>query len=291
MDLSPTVARWRQAGVLLDVDGHRIFATDQGQTTDRPAVLILHGFPGSSYDWEAVIPAVARHTRVVAFDHLGYGLSDKPADARYSLFDYADLAERIALRVGIDDCVLVAHDVGDTVAAELLARVNEGRNRIRIAHTVLTNGSIFIDLAQLSTGQQALLSMPDEPLAEPLPAGALTPGLTATFAPEHLPAAEVLDTMEELIRWKSGDRLLPRIIRYIEERRRHQSRWTAGLVENTGPLTVLWGALDPIAVPAMVDRLRTLRPSTRVETWRDVGHWPSLEVPDRVADTIIRALG
>jgi pimeloyl-ACP methyl ester carboxylesterase len=290
MSLSPAAAVWRQAGSLVEVDGRKLFVVDQGQAGQQPPVLVLHGFPGSSYDWQAVLPSVARHTRVVAFDHLGYGFSDKPPDARYSLFEYADLVEALARELGIDDCVLVAHDVGDTVAAELLARANEGGNRIGVVQTVLTNGSIFIDMAQLSVGQLALLSMPDEPLADPMPPGALTPGLTATFAPEHLPTPEVLTTMEELIRWQGGDRLLPRVIRYIEERRLNQPRWTAGLVDHRGPLTALWGALDPIAVVAMVDRLRTLRPSTAVVTWADVGHWPSLEVPDRLADAIIATL-
>ena len=290
MKLSPAAAEWRTAGFLLEVQGHNVFATDQGAATEHPPVLVLHGFPGSSYDWRAVLPAVAHHTRVVAFDQLGYGLSDKPVDARYSLFDYADLAESVARQLGIDDCLLVAHDVGDTVAAELLARVNEGRSRIGVVHTVLTNGSIFIDMAQLSAGQLALLSMPDEVLSEPMPLGALTPGLRATFAPQHLPEQEVLTAMEDLIRCQDGDRLLPRLIRYIEERRRNQPRWTAGLVDHGRPLTALWGELDPIAVPAMVDRLRMLRPSTTVVTWPDVGHWPSLEVPDRVADAIVQAL-
>jgi pimeloyl-ACP methyl ester carboxylesterase len=53
---------------------------------------------------------------------------------------------------------------------------------------------------------------------------------------------------------------------------------------------VMWGTLDPIAVPAMVDRLVELRPTVDVVRWDDVGHWPSLEVPDRVAGAILHRL-
>ena len=61
-------------------------------------------------------------------------------------------------------------------------------------------------------------------------------------------------------------------------------------MEHAGPLSLVWGALDPIAVPAMTGRLREMRPSTEVIMWEDVGHWPSVEVPERLADVIAERL-
>ncbi len=287
--LPAAVSDWMDAGRFLDHEGNRIFVVDTNSHPGR-FVFILHGFPSSSFDWHRVVPELAKRTRVVTFDFLGYGFSDKPPGARYSLYEQADLAEAVAAEVGIQRCVLVAHDMGDTVAAELLKRSTEGELPFTIERTILTNGSIFIDMAQLSAGQQLLLQMPDEQLPEPLELEGFKPGLRETFSAEHQPSEEELEAMLTLLRRDGGDRLLPRLIRYVEERRANQPRWTSGLVDHAGPVTAVWGEQDPIAVVGMAHHLRELRPDTEVVTWPDVGHWPSIEVPERVTEAILTRL-
>lgn len=286
--LPGAVRDWRDQGRYLDHKGRRIFVLD---TNSHPGlfVFILHGFPSSSFDWHLVVPELAKRARVVTFDFLGYGLSDKP-DQTYSLFEQADIAEAVAADCGIERCVLVSHDMGDTVAAELLKRQTEGRLPFTVERSILTNGSIFIDMAQLSPGQKLLLELPDERLPEPLELGGFRPGLRETFSPDHQPTEDELDAMIELLRHNGGDQLLPRLIRYIEERRANQGRWTAALVDFSGPMSALWGEQDPIAVVAMTRHLAELRPQTEVVTWPDVGHWPSLEAPDRVSAAILERL-
>lgn len=287
-DLPEAVRNWRDDGRYITVGEHRIFVLDTNSHPGR-FVLILHGFPSSSFDWHLVVPALAKRARVVTFDFLGFGLSDKP-DQAYSLYEQADIAEAVAAECGIDRCLLVSHDMGDTVAAELLKRHTEGRLGFAIERSILTNGSIFIDMAQLSAGQQLLLSLPDEQLPEPLQLDGMRPGLRETFSDDNPPPDDELDAMVQLIRHNGGDQLLPRLIRYIEQRRANQPMWTSALVEFEGPMTALWGELDPIAVVAMTDRLQELRPSTEVIRWPDVAHWPSIEVPDRVSAAILERL-
>ncbi|MQY04936.1 alpha/beta fold hydrolase [Actinomadura macrotermitis] len=286
-ELPEEARRHRDAGRTMTLGGYDIFVTDQG-AGDLP-VLLLHGFPGSSCDWRAVQARLAAEHCVIAFDFLGHGLSDKPAGASYSLFDQADLATLVAVAHGVERCVVVAHDMGDTVAAELLARQNAGELPFTIERTVLTNGSIFIDMARLSDGQQLLLSLPDETLADPLPRDLLRRSIADSFPPGWADSPEV-DALVALVLHDDGDRLLPRLIRYIEERRRHQDRWTAALVDYAGPLTAIWGELDPIAVADMPRRLAVLRAGTELVLWPDVGHWPSIEAPDRLADALLDIL-
>ena len=284
------IGEWEGSGRRVDAAGREVFLVEAGPA-DGPAILLLHGFPSSTFDWRHVIPLLAERCRVVAFDFPGYGLSAKPLDASYSLFGQADVAAAVAALSGIERATIVGHDMGDTVAAELLARANEGNAPFDIERTILLNGSIFIDLAQLSPGQLALLSLPDEVLPDPMPLDMFRPGLAATFSEQHPASDEDLDGMIEMVRRSEGDRLLPRLIRYIEERRANQDRWTAGLVDYPGPLSLLWGALDPIAVPAMTERLKDLRPATEVLIWDDVAHWPANEVPERVAAEILARIG
>ena len=101
-----------------------------------------------------------------------------------------------------------------------------------------------------------------------------------------LPMVSITE-MRELLPFRQGDRLLPRLVRYVDERRAQQDRWTQGLASFPGPMTVLWGEQDPSAVVAIARHLGAIRPATEVITWPDVGHWPHYEVPQRVADHIL----
>ena len=125
------VEAWRTEGDFDVVGGHELFVVDRGPA-EAPVIVLLHGFPGSSFDWRHVLAALSARWRVVAFDFLGFGLSAKPFDDAYSLFDQADLATEVLLARGVRRATLVAHDMGDTVAAELLVRANEGPLRRRV---------------------------------------------------------------------------------------------------------------------------------------------------------------
>jgi pimeloyl-ACP methyl ester carboxylesterase len=287
-ELPTAVADWKDSGRFIEVEGNRIFVLDTNSHPGR-TIFILHGFPSSSFDWHMIVPELAKKARVVTFDFLGFGLSDKP-DKRNSLFEQADIAEAVAADCGIEECVLVSHDMGDTVNAELLKRSTEGKLNFEIGKSVLTNGSIFMHLVQLSAGQLFLLELPDERLPEPLGIDGMAPGLQATFSTEHPAPEDELAAMLALIKHNGGDQLLPRTVRYIEERRANQDRWTAGLVDYPGPMTALWGEQDPIAVIAMPHHLKEIRPETEVVSWPDVSHWPSIEVPDRVTEAILERL-
>jgi pimeloyl-ACP methyl ester carboxylesterase len=84
--------------------------------------------------------------------------------------------------------------------------------------------------------------------------------------------------------------MLPRLIRYIEERRRHEARFTGAIEEHPSPLGIVWGLDDPIAVASMADRLHAARPDARVSLLDDVGHYPMIEAPERFATAVHRTL-
>ncbi len=213
---------------------------------------------------------------------LGYGLSEKP-DQAYTMALQADIAEAFTAALGLDRLGLLSHDVGDTVGGELLARQLDGTWPVEITDRVLANGSIYVALAELSVGQQFLLGLPDRRLESggPVDRDTVAAGVAATFSPTSSVDPEELAAQVELIAEEDGHLLLPRLIRYIEERRRSESRFTGAIERHPSPLTVVWGIDDPIAVPAMVDRLRRARPDATVVLLDGVGHYPMVEAPDR----------
>jgi pimeloyl-ACP methyl ester carboxylesterase len=280
--VSRRVQQWREAGELVELGGHRVFVVRR-EGAGVP-IVVVHGYPGSSYDFAGVVEHLDRP--VLLLDLLGYGFSAKPRDASYSLFEQADLVEALVARAGLAECALVGHDMGTTVVAELLRRHNAGRSGFAVPSVVLLNGSIFIDLAHLTRGQKLGLLARGRAMPFSFPTGFLRRNLRESVAPgTNLGAAEIQDLMD-LIRLEHGDRLLTRQIDYVRERRRHQETWTAAFVEYAGRLSAVWGVLDPIAVSAMPQHLAGLRPGTEVVLLDGVGHWPSIEAPERVAAEI-----
>jgi pimeloyl-ACP methyl ester carboxylesterase len=290
---SRIVEAWTRKGRRFSFAGHDIFVVDlPAEREAAPPVLALHGFPTSSLDWRPIVDALRVRRRVLCFDFLGFGASAKP-DQRYSLFAQADLAEAVVARAGAGEVALLTHDMGDSVGGELLARDLDGALGFGIERRVLTNGSIYLDLAQLTDGQQLLRALPDERLAGPAPDHrALVGALRATLAPGSAGAAvdAELDAMAELVVHGGGSALLPRLIRYLDERAEHEGRWTGAIERHPAPLTVIWGDADPIARYAMVERLASRRPDATVVRLDGVGHYPTIEAPARVAAALAGAL-
>ncbi len=292
--MSVLIDDWERTGRYLDLAGHRIFVVDRAadEPNARDPVLVLHGFPTSSFDWRPALPVLARRRRVVIPDYLGFGLSDKP-DQRYSIFELADLVVAGVAELGLASVALVTHDLGDSVGGEVLARSIDGTLPFEVTQRVITNGSIYMELVQLSAGQQLLLSLPDEQLPEggAPEQSAVADALRGTFAPESVVAGDELDALAALVVRDGGNRLLPRTIRYIEERRVHEGRWTGAIERHPSPLTIVWGELDPIAVWPMAERLSGARPDATLVRLSGVGHYPMLEAPDAFNAAIEHALG
>jgi pimeloyl-ACP methyl ester carboxylesterase len=284
------VREWESRGTVLDVDGRSIWVLDApawNGERDEP-LLVLHGFPSCSFDWRLVLDALRAHRRVVAPDLLGFGLSDKP-DLRYSMRLQADVVEEVARQLGLSSVALLTHDMGDTVGGELLARGLEGTLPFEVTRRVLTNGSIYIGMAHLSTGQELLLSLDDAP-TDLVVADGYKAGLAATFSPSSSVEPDELDAQWLLAERNGGHRLLPRTIRYIEDRRAEERRFTGAIETHPSPLSVVWGADDPIAVVAMTDELLRARPGTDVAILEDVGHYPMIESPTRFAEAVTAGL-
>jgi pimeloyl-ACP methyl ester carboxylesterase len=285
------IRRWEERGRFLDVDGRRVFTVDvpAGAHVGNDPLLVLHGFPTCSYEWRHVLDALSAERRVVLFDFLGFGLSDKP-DERYSIRGYADTAEAVAKEFGLSRIALLTHDMGDTVGGELLAR-----GTLEVTRRVVTNGSIYIDMAQLTPGQQLLLSLPDERLEgvggdEGDTGTGYRHGLGSTFSSQHPASAEELEAQWLLMSTHDGNALLPRTIRYIEDRRAEERRFTGAIETHPSPLGVVWGDQDPVAVHPMTAKLLEARPDATLITLDGVGHYPMVETPDRFAKAVLSLL-
>jgi pimeloyl-ACP methyl ester carboxylesterase len=286
-----SVEGWERLGSRRSIAGFEVFTIEIGPLTDErhEPLLVLHGFPSCSYDYRKVIEGLASQRRVMLLDFVGFGLSEKP-DIRYSIELHADVVMEYIADAGVEQLALLTHDMGDSIGGELLARQAEGRWRTEVTRRVLTNGSIYLELAHLTDGQKFLLSLPDQALADGLGADALAAALAATMAESSAEARADLAADGELICRDGGSALLPRTIRYIEDRRRAEHRYTGAIETHSSPLAIVWGTEDPIAVTEMATRIAEKRPDATLDLLEGFGHYPMLEAPGHFLAAVTKAI-
>lgn len=252
-----------------------------------PAMTLLHGFPSSSYDWARVQAALASEHALLLFDFLGFGASDKPADHDYSIDEQADLVEAMWVREGIAETAVVAHDFAVSVVQELLARRAAGVLAVDLVAVHLLNGGLYPDVYRPQPGQMALLDPATGPqISEQITEELWTAALAPTFAKGFDAACDSADIWRSMSR-QDGHRITHRLIQYMSDREVNAERWVSALEQTDVPLSFVWGMRDPISGAHMAERIRERLANAPLLALDDVGHWPALEAPERLAGALL----
>lgn len=287
-------ASWRATGRRFTHRGHQIFWQDGGNGAGGDTLLCVHGFPTASWDWHAIWPGLcANFARVIAPDMIGFGWSAKPRHYDYTISDQADLHEQLLREQGVGRVHILAHDYGDTVAQELLARALErGDEGSPVIESVcLLNGGLFPETHRPRPVQR-LLASPLGPLVGRLGGErAFTHSLSSVFGPDTTPDAEAMDHFWMLWCSRHGKRNGHKLIRYMAERRRHRERWVGALRDTQVPVRLIDGLLDPVSGAHMVRRYRELIPRPDVVELAGVGHYPQVEAPEETLRALLEFHG
>lgn len=278
-----TLDDWRRAGRTFTHRGRPIFFRTDGA---GPTLLCVHGFPTASWDWHALWPALTARFRVVTADMLGFGFSAKPADHAYTIAAQADLQEDLLASLGIDRCHVLAHDYGDTVAQELLARHDDrraaGSAGLLIDSMCLLNGGLFPEMHRARLIQKLLDSLLGPLLSRLSTESTFRRSFAAVFGPHTQPSDAELRDFWRLMAHGGGHRLGHRLIHYIGERKRYRSRWVGALTGSAVPLRLIDGAEDPVSGRHLAEHYRTHVPNADVVLLDGIGHYPQVEAPDAV---------
>lgn len=254
----------------------RYWAAGQGEP-----LLLIHGFPTASWDWHYLWQPLAQRYRVIACDMLGFGDSAKPINHTYSLLEQADLQQALLAHLQIDQPVhVLAHDYGDSVAQELLARHYE--DKIEVASCVFLNGGLFPETHRPVLMQKLLLSPLGWMIGRAFTRDALVKSFQQIFGPQTRPSESELDDFWSLVDSNRGPRIMHKLISYIPERRVQRDRWVAAMQRGEIPLRVIDGEVDPISGAHMVERYRELIPDADTVLLPGIGHYPQTEAPVQV---------
>src|SRR5271166_7082957 len=282
-----SVREWRDGGRLRPTRAGDVFVRSGSGT--GPTVLLLHGYPSSSYDFRQVVAQLSGRAWVT-MDFLGFGLSDKPRPHRYSLLEQADLVQTVVADIVTGPVVLVAHDMGTSVTTELLARDIEGRLPFDLQKAVLSNGSVILARASLRPIQKVLRG-PLGPLAARLiNRRGFERGFAKLFSGGHPLSTDEAEAQWVLLSHNDGHRVAHLLISYLDEREWYAKRWHGAVRDWPKPLGFVWGLQDPVASTNVLAGLRELRPDAPVVELPGLGHYPQIEDPDAYTEAALRIL-
>lgn len=282
------VDEWRKAVRFFEFGGRRIAYWSADKADDaRPWLLLIHGFPTSAWDWSALWPALQEKSNLATLDLLGFGLSDKPKDIRYSILNQADICEALLERLGVAEAHLLVHDYGNTVGQELLARHNEQTLSFCIKSVCFLNGGLFPERHRPRPIQKLALTPLGPLIGAFLTRDKLRKGFDVIFGPDTRASDAEIDGHWALISEQNGQKIFHKLMRYIPERIRHRERWVGALIEARAPLRLINGGADPVSGKHLYTYYRETVPNADAVLFEDIGHYPQTEAPERTLEAFL----
>ncbi|MEU2385457.1 alpha/beta hydrolase [Streptomyces sp. NPDC012461] len=263
----------------LVVDGVRLAYRDRGR---GEPVIFIHGTPSHSYEWRDVVPHIeASGLRVIAYDLLGYGRSERPADRDTSVAAQTELLEHLLDTLGLEQVNIVAHDIGGAIGLRFAIARPERVRRLMIMDAV------SYDSWPSPTWQKIIDEQLDEAAAmsqEDFDA-LLTRQLTMAVADPARMTGDVLRAYLEPHRSPLG-----RASFFEHQVRHYDSRYTQEISDRfdrlTMPVRIVWGEEDQWQPLHYAKRLSGDIPGAQLVVVPGAGHFLMEDDPDRVVREI-----
>ena len=257
---------------------HRIAYWTAGQ--GRP-LLLIHGYPTSSWDWHKIWLPLSEQRRLIACDMLGFGLSDKPRSG-YSIHAQTEVHAALLKQLGIDEYDVVAHDYGVSVGQELLALRNERGPGSGLDRILFLNGGLFPEQHRKIPIQRLGVSPLGFLVSMLINQQRFEQSFVRVFGPTTKPDKQELDDFWQLIVRQDGHRITHTLMHYIADRIEHRERWVGALQNASVPVKLVDGGADPVSGRHMYDYFREMVPNAEAVCFDDIGHYPQTEAPERV---------
>lgn len=277
-----SLSQWYSTAKTFKWKGHSIVYKEK--KTEKETLLLIHGFPTASYDWWKIWDHLGEEFSLIAPDMIGFGYSDKPYNYAYSIMNQADVIMDLLNSKGIEHIHILAHDYGDTVAQEILARANES-DSIKVKTACLLNGGIFPEAHHPILIQKLLMSPFGFILSRLLNQTKFEKSFSKVFGRNTKLNPEELSVYWQLVSRSKGHRIAHKIIRYMRERVVNRERWVRALQDYPGKLGLINGPEDPISGKVMVARYKEIISSDHVYLLDGIGHYPQVEAPKGVLDS------
>jgi len=219
---------------------------------------------------------------------IGFGFSAKPRGYGYSISDQATLQETLLQEFGIDRVHILAHDYGDSVAQEMLARYERRRQLNQAGLTIRSicflNGGLFIEAQQPRPIQKILRSPAGRVVQHFLTQHRFSRSFARIFGPQTQPGKQALREFWKLITYNHGPGVTHDLLQYLGERSTNRERWVHAMQQTSVPMRLIDGIEDPVSGASIAERYRELIRGADVVELPTIGHYPQIEAPERVIE-------
>ncbi|GBF49888.1 hydrolase [Leptospira ryugenii] len=282
--LYKTAEEMKAGGSFVSYKGHSIFFNQIGKGKD---LLLLHGYPFNSFDWNYILPEFSKEYRITYLDFLGMGFSSKPQEHVYSFAEYVDIVQTILFQLKIPSVHIFAHDLGVSVVQEMI--VKEDTLGFKIESIAFMNGGLFTDVYRPRFIQRLLSQTPNffgKWMSSKISRKSIESSLFSVFGPETQPEQSLLDEYWKILNEGDGKAIAYRIGRLVFEKVKYQKRWIEALHKTKIPFCYICGPFDPNSGIHMAERFRKEYSKASVYYLSEkIGHWPQVEAPNEVIQT------
>jgi pimeloyl-ACP methyl ester carboxylesterase len=279
---------WKNKGQYLDYQGQKIFYFQEGQGEN---LLILHGYPYSSFEWKDMLKVLTQHYCVTIFDILGMGFSDKPKNHTYSYEEHCAIVHQLLKHLNISETHILSHDLGVSIGQELLAQNTEGSLFLKIKSIAFMNGGLFMDAYKPRLIQRLLSQTPSfigRFISQKLTKAAVNKSVKSIYGPNTQPSDDFLDKQWAVLNYNEGKSIAYLIGRLVFDKYNYQTRWINAMQKTTIPICYICGPYDPNSGLHMAKRYEELIPNPKVYLLKEaIGHWPFLEDEAGVLDAFL----
>lgn len=282
---------WRHlypfASHFLEVAGGRLHYVNEGA---GETLLFVHGNPTWSFHWRNLLIALRSRYRVVAIDHLGCGLSDKPQHASYRLADHVARLRSLVERLDLQGVTLLAQDWGGAIGLGAAVALPDRFRRFVLFNTgAFHGGRMPLRIGVCRTPVLGSLAV------RGLNAFARAALSMAVSHPKNLMADVRAGILAPYANWH--DRVaIERFVQDIPLAPAHPSYAALSAIERglptlaDRPTQLIWGMRDWCFTPWFLERFEQIFPAAEVHRLEDAGHWVVEDAPERIVPLVERFL-
>lgn len=286
LDPSPELEQWQASAQYIMFDKYEIFYHDFNKSSES-VILMIHGFPTSSWDWHELKKSLGSDYRLISLDMLGFGFSDKPRGHKYSIDEQVELHLALLNKLGVKQINIIAHDYGGLVAQELLARFNAGDINVpEIQSVAFLNGPIMPAEVKLTFMQKIFKNILTGPFGGIASQFSTRVVFETTFKPlfgeSTKPSSQELKDVWFVIKQRKGQKIFHKLVHFYNESIERGDRWTNAVQETQVPMLAINGSEDP-AVGEDAIEYQPILPDSNIVTLENIGHYPQQEDSESVA--------
>ena len=246
---------------------------------DAPALIFMHGLPTSKELWNPVLPLVAPGYRLVAFDLLDYGESEK-IGRHISHEQRADSLDELRRGLGIKRFTLIAHDLGSSVALDYM-----GKYAQQVERLVVISPPVFPDFVEPALVKLVRIPLLGEALVLLIKRALFTAGIGGGMVHKERLTARYLDAFSNPFSGKDGRAALLRVLRWGRPGSVFKG-YPSIMRSIRVPTLVIQGRQDPYIPLDQARRMVESVPDARLTLIEDGGHFLPIDTPQAVAREI-----